>query len=124
MDLEQVRELAVAGTVTPCPAGMPGITRGQPSIPAGSGHDASAFQEGSEQAIDVTQQPPVLTSGAGPARAVKLAEAVASGMFVSIAAARKVAQRQGWEPVGGDRYTGFTYSVQDIYAYLRAKESR
>jgi len=35
-----------------------------------------------------------------------------------------VAQRQGWEPVGGDRYTGFTYSVHDIYAYKQAREKR
>jgi hypothetical protein len=55
---------------------------------------------------------------------VKLAEAVTAGLFVSIGAARKVAQRQDWKPVGGDRYTGFTYSVQDIYEYVEGRRRR
>jgi hypothetical protein len=117
------RALAMSGTVGVPPADMPFVWR-VTQVPAGIGQLEPARQGGPEQAFDLTHEPGVLTSGEGPARAVKLAEAVAAGLFVSIAAARKVAQRQGWEPVGGDRYTGFTYSVQDIYAYLRAKENR
>jgi len=118
------RELAMSGTVASPPADMPFVYRGPLLVPAGMGQLGVVRQEGSEQAFDLRPETPSLATGEGPARAVKLAEAVAGGLFVSIAAARKVAQRQGWEPVGGDRYTGFTYSVQDIYAYLRAKESR
>jgi len=118
------RELAMAGTVAEPRFDMPFVHRGGLLVPAGMGQMGLARQGDSEQPFDLTPEPSVLTAGEGPARAVKLAEAVAAGLFVSIYAARKVAQRQGWEPVGGDRYTGFTYSVQDIYAYLRAKENR
>ena len=120
---EDARAFAMSGVIAVPRHDMPFVGR-DALIPAGLTQGETARQGGPEQAFDITQQPPVLTSGEGPARAVKLAEAVAAGLFVSIYAARKVAQRQGWEPVGGDRYTGFTYSVQDIYAYLRAKESR
>jgi len=89
MDLEQVRELAVAGTVTPCPAGMPGITRG--AQPAHVGVSTAA-------AIDMgTDLPDVL--------GMTLAEAIAEGILRrSIYSARKEAQRPGFPaPVGATR---------------------
>src|SRR5262249_14496339 len=104
VDLEQGGGPALGGGVSPCPEGMPGIAaQAYPVIRPGVGRDAPLSQGDSEQAFDITQVPLVITSGAGPVRAVKLAEAVASGLFVSIAAARKAAHRQGWKPVGGDR---------------------
>jgi len=84
-----VRELAVAGTVTPCPAGMPGITRG--AQPAHVGVSTAA-------AIDMgTELPDVL--------GMTLAEAIAEGILRrSIYSARKEAQRPGFPaPVGATR---------------------
>jgi len=118
------RELAMSGAIGVPPWDMPFVHRGPLLVPAGLGLAAPARQEGSEQGFVVGHDDPVLPAGEGPARSVRLAEAVAAGLFVSIAAARKTAQRQGWKPVGGDRYTGFTYSVQDIHGYLKAKGKR
>jgi hypothetical protein len=63
IDLEQARELAMAGIVTPCPAGMPGAVTvtGQQSLPSGP----------DQQVVTVTTPPAV----SGP-RLVDLAEAV------------------------------------------------
>jgi hypothetical protein len=115
------RELAMAGTVAEPRFDMPFVNRGGLLVPAGMGHDAFARQEGSEQAFVVGHEPGVLPAGAGPAGAVTLAEAVAAGLFVSKAAARKAAQRRGWEPVEEDPAGGHRYAVADLAAY---KESR
>jgi hypothetical protein len=45
---------------------------------------------------------------------VTLAEAVAAGLFVSKEAARKMAQRRGWEPVETDPVHGFKYALTDL----------
>jgi len=89
MDLEQVRELAVAGTVTPCPDGMPGITRS--TQPAHVGVSTAA-------AIDMGADLPDVLG-------MTLAEAIAEGILRrSIYSARKEAQRPGFPaPVGATR---------------------
>jgi hypothetical protein len=87
MDLEQVREQACAGVVTPCPVGMPGAGRGGPELkvpgrmPINMGAD----------------QPYVL--------GMTLAEAIAEGVLRrTIQSARKEAQRPGFpSPVGETR---------------------
>jgi hypothetical protein len=118
------RKLALSGTVARWPRGMPLARRGPLLVPAGIGQGAHARQEGTEQPFVVGHDDPVLTAGEGPQRAVKLAAMVAAGLFPSIAAARKAAQRQGWQPVGGDKHTGYEYAVADAYEYLNAKGRR
>jgi hypothetical protein len=81
MDLEQVRELALGGTVTPCPAGMPGITAGvqpaQVGVPGLTPIDMGP------------DQPGVL--------GMTLAQAIAEGILRrTIESARKEAQRPGF----------------------------
>jgi len=118
------RELAMAGTIGQVPHDMPFVYRGPLLVPAGMGQDARARQEGSEQGFVLGPEVGVLTAGEGPGRAVTLAEAVAAGVFVSIGAARKAAQRRGWEPAGGTRAGGWEYRVEDLYAYKREQEKR
>jgi len=117
--------LAMSGEVGQVPHDMPFVWRGGLLVPAGVGQVGLARQEGSDQGFVSTQPAPVLTVGEGPGRAVTCAQMAAAGLFVTKAAAAKVAQRQGWTPVGGDRYTtGYTYAVTDIYEYLQAKGKR
>ena len=112
------RELAMSGTVGVPRFDMPFVNRGNLLVPAALGLPAPARQEGSEHAFVVGRDDSVLPPGEGPATAVTLAEAVAAGLFVSIAAARKVRQRQRWEPVEEDPAGGHKYALTDIYAYV------
>ena len=112
------RELAMAGTVAVPRWDMPFVNRGGLLVPAGMGQDDHARQEGPEQPVVIGQSQDALPSGAGPRTAVTLAEAVAAGLFVSIAAARKARHRQGWEPVAEDPVRGHQYALTDIYAYV------
>lgn len=109
----EAREFATAGTIAIPPPDMPFISR-RDLVPGAVGQDAFALQGASEQAFVVGQDAPVLPAGAGPAAAVTLAEAVVAGLFVSKAAARKMAQRRGWKPVGGDPVSGFKYAIADL----------
>jgi len=118
------RELAMSGTIGQVPHDMPFVYRGPLLVPAGIGHGDLARQEGSEQPVVLGPEAGVLTAGEGPARAVTLAEAVTAGVFVSIAAARKAAQRRGWEAVGGTKAGGFQYRVEDLYEYKLDQEKR
>jgi hypothetical protein len=90
MDLEQVRELALSGTVTACPAGMPGITRG-------GAHPAQVAVPGFAAIEMGPDQPGVI--------GLTLAEAIAEGILRrSIVSARKEAQRPGFPaPLGEPR---------------------
>jgi hypothetical protein len=118
------RKLAMSGTVAVPRFDMPLVARGGLLVPAGIGPGGQACQEGSEQGFVLGQDAPVLSSGEGPARAVTLAAATAAGLFVSKQAARKAAQREEWEPVGGDKYSGYTYALTDLYEYQKAKGKR
>lgn len=108
MDMEQVRELAVSGTVTECPADMPGIgtVARVPLLAASSGGPGQGF---------------VLGHGRPPGRppgTLTLREAAAEGLFPSLAAARKAVQRRELEPAGRDGAANL-YSIGDLAAALR-----
>lgn len=103
MDLEQVRELAVAGVVTPCPAGMPGIAVpdrvalpvGAPDLRMSQGH--------------VPELPPGIT----------LAEAVREGIWPGkLAALQKASQRDGFPAELGYRGIARIWDPADLYAYV------
>jgi len=89
MDLEQVRELALGGTVTPCPADMPGIAARPwaPEVPVSG-----------VAALDMSPDQPNVIG-------LTLAEAIAEGILRrSLASARKESQRPGFPaPVGRPR---------------------
>ena len=118
MDLEQARELAVGGVVTPCPAGMPGISREAVAphlVPA----SRAPVTWPSDQGLSLGQGPVV-----PPARPPRktLSEAHAEGMFGdrTLWAVRKAAQRAELSPAGM-RGTAHEYEISDLYAL--AKES-
>lgn len=80
-DLLLYRELAMSGTVTPCPAGMPGAVSGTSSV---------ALPVGPDQVI----VPETVPAVAGPGGLVTLSEAVGMGIVsCKLAALRKAAQR-------------------------------
>jgi len=121
---EEARAFATSGIVAEPRFDMPFVHRAGLLVPAGTGQEAHARQEGPEQGIVLGPEAGVLTAGEGPGRAVTLAEAVAAGVFVSIAAARKAAQRRGWKPAGGTKAAGYEYRVEDMYAYKLEQEKR
>jgi len=111
MDLEQVRELALAGTVTRCPADMPGITA-QP-CPAQVGVPAPA-------AIDISPDQPFVLG-------MTLAEAIAAGILKrSQASARKESQRPGFPaPVDPPRQgVPSRYRPSELDAWENARTRR
>jgi len=87
MSAREARALALAGTVTPVPAGMPGAARV-------SGTSHLSVNSGAEQAgVPETEAPPVLTPGG----LVTLSEAVREGIVpLSLHALRKASQRPGF----------------------------
>jgi hypothetical protein len=107
MDFEQCRDMAVSGTVTPCPDDMPGI-----------GH-----------VLHVPLPPPpqtvsdlgfVLGQPTGrPPGTITLREAAAEGLFPSLVAARKAIQRRGLEPAGKDG-SAHLYYIADLAQTLRS----
>ena len=108
MDLEQARELAVGGVVTPCPAGMPGISREAVAphlVPA----SRAPVTWPSDQGLSLGQGPVV-----PPARPPRktLSEAHAEGMFGdrTLWAVRKAVQRAR---AGARRDAGHRARVRD-----------
>lgn len=88
-DMLLYRELAVSGTVTPCPAGMPGAMRQVAAVP-----DAVPVSAGASDQRFVPETSPAL----GPA-AVTLSEAVEQRIVRrSLAAVRKASQRDDTFP--------------------------
>ena len=107
MDMEQCRELAVSGTVTPCPPDMPGIGH-VPHVPLDSSpHVASDLPF-------VLGQPP-----GRPPGTLTLREAAAEGLYPSLAAARKAVQRRELEPAGRDGAANLYY-LADLATTLRS----
>jgi hypothetical protein len=113
VDMEQARDLAVAGTVTSCPAGMPG------------------------RAGAVSVQPPALPPGASGQRIVQgtveevavgmtVAEAVADGIFgpLSVESAARRVRRAGLEPTGKRGDGSFTYARADHFAAARDRRRK
>jgi hypothetical protein len=93
MDLEQVRELVLAGNVTPCPAGMPGSEHAAMPVPG----RMQIENPGPGLGNVIGQGPDV----PGPPGAWTLREAADAGLWPSLAAARKASTRPGFpDPVG------------------------
>jgi len=116
MDLEQARELATGGIVTPCPAGMPGASpdRELTGIPVSPPRAPVTWP--SDQGLS-------LGLGHGrPARPPRktLSEAHAEGMFGerTLWAVRKAAQRAELEP-DGVRGTAHEYEIGKLYALAK-----
>jgi hypothetical protein len=108
MNFEQARDLAVSGTVTPCPPDMPGI-----------GHVAHVpLPRSPDTASDLG-----FVLGPSPSRApgtLTLREAAAEGLFPSLAAARKAVQRRELEPAGRDGSSNLYY-LSDLAKTLRSE---
>lgn len=108
MDLAQCRELALSGTVTPCPADMPGITASPVAVlPAGRSDN------GSDQGF-------VLGQGRPPGM-MTLREAADGGLFPSLAAARKAVQRRALKPAGRDGSSNL-YFISDLAGTVRRSD--
>jgi len=107
MDFEQCRELAISGTVTPCPDGMPGIgdvARVPLPPPPNTASDL----------------PFVLGQPSGrPPGTLTLREATTEGLFPSLPAARKAVQRRALEPAGRDGAANLYY-LADLAKTLRS----
>jgi hypothetical protein len=108
MDFGQVRELAVSGTVTPCPADMPGKGLVAPvplrQLPP---------PEAPDLPFVLGQQAP-----SRPPGTITLREAAAEGLFPSLAAARKAVQRRELEAAGRDG-TANLYYLAELAETLR-----
>jgi hypothetical protein len=103
----QAREMAMSGTVTPCPAGMPGST----AVPSGTATQIP----GPDVAVVPETGPPVLVPGG----TVKLSEAVAGGVVsCSLAALRKASQRDAEFPARrGLRGLAAEYDAAELAAW-------
>lgn len=112
MDLEQVRELAVGGVVTPCPAGMPGIAvPGRIALPIG----------GSDLGMSQGHVPELPPEPAG----ITLAEAVRENVWPgTLAAAQKASQRPGFPEPAGWRGNARIWEQSDLYAYVEGRNRR
>jgi hypothetical protein len=106
MDLEQVRELAVAGVVTPCPAGMPGI-----AVP-----DRALIPVGASDLRVSQGHVPELAPG------MTLSEAAREGVWPGrLAALQKASQRAGFPDPVGWRGNARIWNPGDLYAYVAGR---
>jgi hypothetical protein len=107
MDLGQCRELALAGSVTPCPPDMPGIAPG-PAVPA-----IEQANNGSDQGV--------VLGRARPPGVMTLREAADGGLFPSLAAARKTVQRRELEPAGRDG-SSHLYFISELAGTVKGQQ--
>jgi hypothetical protein len=107
------QKYATSGTLTVCPAGMPGAT--VQGVPVGR----QLVRVGSEQPI-VLGQGPVVPYPAGSATLREMADA---GLFRTVDAARKAAQRNGFTVVG-ERDRANLYDLNEIRAHITGKRIR
>lgn len=114
VDLEAARELVLAGTMTPCPAGMPGAPRVTETV-------LPALHAGSEQPVVAVAEPvPVAGSGA-----VTLSEAVRMGVVpLSLSSLRMYRHRDHDFPVKvGQRGLAHEFEPDAIAAWWAAREA-
>jgi hypothetical protein len=113
----QARELAMAGTVTPCPAGMPGA---QGPAVTGTPRPALGDSTAGQPCFPVTDGPmPV----APPGGMITLAEAVKAGILpMSLAAARAARHRdKSFPQPAGMRGIAHVYSPEALAAYRQER---
>ena len=108
IDMGQARELAVSGTVTPCPAGMPGRS-GVMSVP------------GPASSYIAPEQPFVVGQDVEVVAGLTVKEAIAEGIFgpLGLEAARKRVQRAGLEANGQRGDGSYTYDRAQLFAAAR-----
>ena len=106
MDLEQVRDLVLAGNVTPCPAGMPGSEHAALPVPGRMQIENPGPGLGSV----IGQGPDV----SGPPGAWTLREAADAGLWPSLAAARKASTRPGFPERVGTRNGAGLYDLGEL----------
>lgn len=106
---EQAREFATAGTVAIPRPDMPCVSSVGP-VPVRTAIENS----GAEQGIVLGQVPVVQ----GPPAAVTLREAVNAGLFRSVDAARKTAQRYEFQSVGERPDKSKLYDLGDLHAFI------
>jgi hypothetical protein len=113
----EAREFATAGTIAVPPPDMPFIS-GRDLVAAGVRQLDAGTMEAPDLRLVTTVSTALPVGGT-----VKLADMVAAGLFVTIAAARRRSTRDPLfpSPVGGDKYTGYIYAVPDVHEYLAAK---
>jgi len=114
IDLDLAREYAVAGTVTPCPAGMPGAVTVS-RVPALQG---APDQSG----VTVTTPPARIAAG----RMVTLSEAVSIGVVhrdTTLAALRMARFRRELPDAAGKRGTALEYDAAELAAWDLARRS-
>jgi hypothetical protein len=109
VDMEQARELAVGGTVTPCPPGMPGragVATVRPRLALPPGASGQRIVQGQCEEI---------------AAGLTIREAVAEGIFgqSNLDAARKKIQRAGLKDTGRRGDGSYTYARADLFAAAR-----
>jgi hypothetical protein len=108
VDMEQARELAVGGTVTPCPPGMPGragvLSVRRLALPPGVSDQRVVVGHAEEVAVGLT-----------------IKEALAEGIFgpLGLEAARKRVHRAGLEDTGRRGDGSYTYARADLFAAAR-----
>ena len=114
VDMEQARELAVGGVVTPCPPGMPGragvaTVRPRLALPPGV----------SDQRVVQGQCEEIATG-------LTIKEALAEGIFgrSSLDAVRKKIQRARLEDAGRRGDGSYTYARADLFAAARDGRKR
>ena len=109
LDMEQARELATGGIVTPCPAGMPGRSGALTVVP------------GSLMPLDASDQGFVVGQADGAAAGLTIREAVAEGIFgpLGLEAARKRVQRSGIPDAGRRGDGSYAYARADLFAAAR-----
>jgi hypothetical protein len=111
MSAREARALALAGTVTPLPAGMPGAVSGTPRVSI----DASP-----EQGLSQSYTTPLPVRG-GP---VILSEAVADGLVsLKLGALRKASQRPGFPPHTGMRGLAKEYDALALADWDEARKA-
>jgi hypothetical protein len=105
MSAREARALALAGVVTPLPAGMPGAV---------SGTTAGMLPAGPDQLVVSGTRTSVLA----PGQLVTLSEAVAGGVVSrSLTALRKASQRPGFPPHRGFDGLAKQYDATDLAAW-------
>ena len=107
---QQARDFALSGTVGVPRPDMPCVTSIGPVPPR-----PQLGTSGADLPVDLRQPPPVLSPGG----AVTLREAVGAGLFVSLDAARKAAQRH-LEPVG-ERSGAHLFDLVQIHDLIAGK---
>ena len=116
-DEEDARAFATSGVVAVPRPDMPLVTRR--AVPALLGQAHSPLMGGPDLLIDVPRAPAVQ----GPPNAVTLREAVDAGLFRTIEAARKTAQRYEFQAVG-ERNQAKLYDLGDLHAFIAERARR